>query len=222
MAPPGAAGEAARGPGLRRGRDAARPEAGRAGAPVPPRRPPRVLVLLLPVLHEDARGAEARGRDGGRGPARALLPQRAAALVFRILPVPCSFFRPDKCSLGGLLSGERTSIKLANNDKALLKKKVRDTINAAKAAVVAIFAPVRILVDKWKAKAEAAKVAVEDAAKAAAGAKKDEAPAPAPASKVPTFSLNFGADGACALPTPRRRDPGHRPRQGAHGRDRGI
>ena len=115
---------------------------------------------------------------------------------------PCSFFRPDKCSLGGLLSGERTSIKLANNDKALLKKKVRDTINAAKAAVVAIFAPVRILVDKWKAKAEAAKVAVEGAAKAAAGAKKDEAPAPAPASKVPTFSLNFGADGACALPTP--------------------
>ena len=115
---------------------------------------------------------------------------------------PCSFFRPDKCSLGGLLSGERTSIKLANNDKALLKKKVRDTINAAKAAVVAIFAPVRILVDKWKAKAAAAKVAVEGAARAAAGAKKDEAPAPAPASKVPTFSLNFGADGACALPTP--------------------
>ena len=69
---------------------------------------------------------------------------------------------------------------------------------------MAIFAPVRILVDKWKAKAEAAKVAVEGAARAAAGAKMDEAPAPAPASKVPTFSLNFGADGAwlCRHPSP--------------------
>ena len=86
MAPPGAAGEAARGPGLRRGRDAAL-ALSRAR-----RSSKECWCCCFPYFTRTP--AELKLGDAtAAGPARALLPS-AAALVFRILPVPVLLLPP--------------------------------------------------------------------------------------------------------------------------------